>query len=271
MKGIIEASCWPRQSSLLWRHKVRIKKYMKRQEQRCQQWWTRDSIFIAKQSRPKCLQSFLMNLVEPLQIQRVLCRGYVNQYFYRSEGSFYFLRLLGSYDVLGADDRQMLGSVFIWLDSRQHPPAERNGGKTTLTRSVWLPIGVPECLELCVIEHSILVLDCLRLCVPTVWNNREGVFQRKLYMRERYDYTSERLGVRPSLNPLDYWSVCCLSSTFWICILDLWCLGYVPRQYPLNDDIREPYFLWGLSDWCIFRSLKPPIKRLPWCHCIFWS
>ena len=66
-------------------------------------------------------------------------------------------------------------SIHLTLIPSTHPRREKCR-KDHLTQSVWLLIGVPECLEQCVLERLIWVLDCLGLCVPTVWNNREWIF-----------------------------------------------------------------------------------------------
>ena len=127
------------------------------------------------------------------------------------------------------------------------PPCQDKWKEDRFTRSIWPPTGGTECLERCVLERLIWVLDCMELCVPTVWNSREGFSRRNDMWRNCVTILKKRLGVKSSLNLWGFWSVCHLSSPLWICRLDLWLLGYVPRQHLLTDEIREPYFLWGLS------------------------
>ena len=71
------------------------------------------------------------------------------------------------------DDGQKLGSLF---NNRlpSTPSCQEKWREDHFTRSIWLPIGDPECLERCVLERSIWVLDCIELCVLTIWNSRKG-------------------------------------------------------------------------------------------------
>ena len=54
------------------------------------------------------------------------------------------------------------------------PLCQEKCREDSLERYLWFPIGVTECLERCVLELFIWVIDSLGLYVTTIWNNRKG-------------------------------------------------------------------------------------------------
>ena len=79
-------------------------------------------------------------------------------------------------------------------------------------------------------------------------------------MREHCECISENPGGRPSWSLRYVWSVCYLSFLSQICRSDLWFQGCVWHPHLLTDDIREPYFIRGLSAWFIWGYWSRPLN-----------
>ena len=109
-------------------------------------------------------------------------------------------------------------------------------------------------------KRLIWVLDCLELCVPTVWNSTEGVFQQNdmwgkfvtilQKVLEWYNYRTSEIS-----------EVCVIfhllcEHVAWI--YDSWDIIHVKIFWLMK--FAKPYFIWGLSAWWLWGPWSLPLN-----------